>query len=82
MYSSFGRLKKQLKIRRQITPHDLRRTTARRVYDNTRDLRIAQAVLGHSNLKSTLWYLQDNLTEVPISALELAKLNPLTERPQ
>ena len=80
--ATYRRLLKRLGITRKLTPHDLRRTTARRVYSATRDLRLVQALLGHSDLQSTLWYLQDALTEVPASALELAKLNPITERTQ
>jgi integrase len=82
LYSAFARVKKRVGITRQLTPHDLRRTTARRIYDMNHDLRVVQAVLGHSNMKSTLWYLQDNLVEIPVAAFELAKLNPITERPQ
>ncbi len=79
---TFGRLKHRLGITRKLTPHDLRRTTARQVYAITHDLRTVQALLGHAELSTTLWYLQDNLQTVPVSALEVAKLNPLTERPQ
>lgn len=80
--ATYRRLKMRLGITRKLTPHDLRRTTARRVYDETRDLRLVQALLGHSDLQSTLWYLQDALTTVPLAALELAALNPITERTQ
>jgi site-specific recombinase XerD len=38
-----------------------------------RDLRVVQALLGHSDLTSTLWYLQDNLTTVDIVTREQAK---------
>lgn len=80
--SLFKQLCADCGITRRIVPHDLRRTTARRVYQQTHDLRIVQAVLGHVDLNSTVWYLQDELTEVAVSTLELAKLNPLTEREQ
>ncbi len=79
---AFRKLKETLGIRVNLRPHDLRRTTVRRVYDRTRDLRLAQALLGHSDLAATAWYLQDALTPIPVSALEVAKLPPLTERPQ
>jgi integrase len=79
---TFGRLKRRIGITRKLTPHDLRRTTARRVYEITRDLRTVQSLLGHSDLPATAWYLQDAMVRVPLEALELAKLNPLTERPQ
>jgi len=79
MYSSFDTVKRKLGITRSLTPHDLRRTTARRVYDLTKDLRLVQALLGHSDLGSTVWYLQDNTTELSAPMLELAKLNPHAE---
>lgn len=69
-------------VTRKLTAHDLRRTTARNVYAITRDLRTVQALLGHSDLPSTVWYLQDNLTTIPVTALELAKLPPTTEKTQ
>jgi hypothetical protein len=53
---AFGRIRRSVGITRKLTPHDLRRTTVRRVYDSTKDLRVAQALLGHSDLSSTLWY--------------------------
>jgi integrase len=79
MFNAYKALKKECGITRKLTPHDLRRTTARRVYKLTGDLRQAQAVLGHSDLGSTMWYLQDDLVSVEVSTLELAKLNPTTE---
>lgn len=78
----FAELKRKVGITRKLTPHDLRRTTARNVYSLTRDLRVAQALLGHSDLGATMWYLQDNLTAIPVSTLELAKLPPITEARQ
>ena len=82
MTATYRRLKNRLGITRKLTPHDLRRTTARRVYDATRDLRLVQALLGHADLQSTLWYLQDDLTQIPVNTFELAKLNPTTEKVQ
>jgi integrase len=82
MHNAYHALKKKCGITRKLTPHDLRRTTARRIYEMTGDLRQAQALLGHSDLSSTLWYLQDELVNVEVSTLELAKLNPQTERVQ
>jgi site-specific recombinase XerC len=48
-------------IRKELRLHDLRRGLARAVYQTTGDLRQAQAVLSHSNLTSTLWYLEGAL---------------------
>jgi integrase len=75
----FAKLRRELGIKRKLTAHDLRRTTATRIYDATRDVRLVQALLGHGDLGSTLWYLDHHLTPVPASALELAKLNTTTE---
>ena len=76
---AFYQLRLKLGIKRQITAHDLRRTTATTVYNQTRDLRTVQAVLGHKQLATTLYYLDHRNTPVPLSVLELAKLNPTTE---
>ena len=78
LYDAFAALKRDHGIRRGVTPHDLRRTTARRVYAQTGDLRAAQGVLGHSDLNSTLWYLQDEITRVTIDQLEAAALHTET----
>ena len=75
----FQRLRKRLGIERKLTPHDLRRTTAVAIMDITKDLRLVQALLGHRSLQSTLYYLDHRNTPVPVSTLELAKLNPASE---
>jgi integrase len=82
LYGQFHKILKRCKITRAIRPHDLRRTTVRRVYRESRDLLLAQALLGHSSLNSTLWYLQGEIVPVGLQTLEAAKLAPLTERPQ
>lgn len=79
---AFAALAKRCGITRRIRPHDLRRTTARDVYGITRDIRDVQAVLGHNTLTSTVWYMQTEVGAVDTRLLELAKLQPLTERPQ
>jgi integrase len=75
----FKRLRRKLGISRKLTAHDFRRTTAVKVYEATRDLRQVQALLGHGDLNSTLWYLDHHMTPVNVANLELAKLNPRTE---
>jgi len=52
------------------------------MYDLTGDLREVQALLGHSQLSSTLWYLDHHVTQVEVTNLELVKLNPTTETVQ
>jgi integrase len=41
-----------------IRLHDLRRTMARKAYSVTSDLRVVQALLGHSTLGATMHYLE------------------------
>lgn len=77
---SMTRLRTRLGLTRRFTPHDLRRTTAVRVYNQTHDLRIVQAVLGHKRLDSTLHYLDHRNTPVTPSVLEQARLRPPTKR--
>lgn len=67
--------RKKLGITRNITPHDLRRTTAVRTLEVTADLRVVQALLGHRNLATTLYYLDHRNTPVDRAVLEVAKLN-------
>ena len=60
-------------ITRRLTPHDLRRTTAVRMLEETGDLRDVQALLGHRNLVSTIWYLDHDLRPVSRATLERLK---------
>jgi integrase len=73
MRLTLKKLRRRLGINRRIVPHDLRRTTAVNVYNETRDLRIVQAVLGHRDLDSTFRYLDHRNTPVMVSTLEKAK---------
>jgi integrase len=73
--NDWKRLKARAGITRKLTLHDLRRTTAFKVYDATRDVRLVQAILGHSSLTSTCWYLDHRLTQVPVDVFEQARLN-------
>ena len=72
-------IRKRIGIKKNIRPHDLRRTTANEIYTNTRDLRIVQAVLGHKRLDSTLHYLGHGSDPVDLNVLELAKLDTRAE---
>jgi integrase/recombinase XerC len=54
-------------------PHDLRRTTAVAMLEHTHDIRDVQAILGHSSLQSTIWYLDHDLRPIKRSTLELLK---------
>jgi integrase len=61
---------------KRITFHDLRRTAAVRMYEQPGDLRTVQALLGHRNLQSTLWYLDHDFRPVSRETLELIKYHP------
>ena len=65
---------------KRITFHDLRRTTAVRMYEQTGDLRTVQALLGHRSMNSTIWYLDHDLMPVSRATLELIKRPPGPER--
>lgn len=82
MGHQFRKLKEKLGIPMHLRAHDMRRTTAHRVYRATRDMRDAQNVLGHASLASTVWYLQTEMAATPATLLELARTQPLTEKPQ
>jgi len=69
----FHKLCKEVGITRRITAHDLRRTTAVAMLEQTREIRDVQAVLGHRSLQSTIWYLDHDLRPVKRSTLELIK---------
>ncbi len=60
-------------ITRRIVPHDLRRTTAVGMLEQTGDVRDVQALLGHRSLQSTIWYLDHDLRPVKRSNLEIIK---------
>lgn len=53
----WNQLKRKAGIRPEITPHDLRRTAAVRIYRQTHDVYAAKALLGHDALASTAHYL-------------------------
>ena len=74
-HRSFRRLLLMVGIKRQLTFHDFRRTTAVRAYELTRDLRMVQALLGHKELAHTLYYLDHNTTPVSLATIEAVRLN-------
>lgn len=71
--AQFCRLRRKLGITRKLTPHDFRRTAAVHMLEATGDIRDVQALLGHRNLESTLWYLDHDLRPVSRSVLERIK---------
>lgn len=70
---AFRALRQRVGITRKLTPHDFRRTTAVHLYEQTKDARDVQALLGHRSLASTIWYLDHDLRPVKRSLLELIK---------
>ena len=63
----------QIGITRKLTLHDLRRTTAVAMYRYTRNIRAVQALLGHRNMQSTIWYLDHDLEPIEVDTLETIK---------
>lgn len=57
------------------TPHDLRRTTAVKVMDITKDLRVVQHLLGHRNLNATLHYLDHDNNRIDRETIHAASMN-------
>jgi site-specific recombinase XerC len=70
---SFAQLRRSIGITRKLTLHDFRRTTAVAMLRATADVRDVQAVLGHKNLTSTIWYLDHDLRPIKRHTLELIK---------
>jgi integrase len=62
-------------IHLRLRPHDLRRTAAVAMLEETGDVRDVQALLGHRSLQSTIWYLDHDLRPVSSATLEALK-NP------
>lgn len=71
--AAFRRLCKRQGINRRIIPHDLRRTTAVQIYSITKDMRQVQAALGHSNMQSTVHYLDHRATVINRDMYELVQ---------
>jgi site-specific recombinase XerC len=62
--------RKRAGLNTRWTLHDLRRTLAREVYDQTHDLRKVQRVLSHSSPTTTLWYLGNAATDLDATDIE------------
>jgi integrase len=46
-----------------FTSHDFRRNLANNAFDETKDIRIVQKILGHSNFTTTLRYIKNSIDE-------------------
>jgi len=54
----WSRMKRLAGVRPEVTPHDLRRTTATATYEvSNHDLRVVQQLLGHQSMRPTVAYL-------------------------
>lgn len=53
-------------INKKVTPHVLRHTTATRMLENNSDLTSIQAVLGHSNINTTMIYAHNTMESVKL----------------
>lgn len=73
LHTALKVIRERLGITKHITPHDLRRTTAVAMLQQTHDLRDVQALLGHRGLPSTIWYLDHDLRPIKRSNLEIIK---------
>ena len=65
--------RKAAEVRREVRPHDMRRALARRMFAATRDLRQVQKLLAHKNVRSTLHYLEGEVTQIDNAALDAAR---------
>lgn len=71
--TAFRKALKEAGVTKRIVPHDLRRTAARNLYLLTKDLRLVQALLGHSDLATTVRYMEQDLAEIHLHQLETIK---------
>jgi hypothetical protein len=70
---ALNRLRDKLGMKKKFVQHDLRRTTAVALYRHTGYIRDVQKLLGHRNLESTVWYLDNDLRPLKRSVLEILK---------
>lgn len=69
LQANFQKLRREVGIKKRIIPHDLRRSTAVRAYEQTGDIRVAQAVLGHKRLENTFHYLDHRNTTISLETI-------------
>jgi integrase len=55
---AWARLKRKTRVNPDLRFHDLRRTLAVSLYEISKDLRVAEHMLGHKSLTSTIQYLE------------------------
>jgi len=69
----WSRLRKKAGVPNDLHPHDLRRTAAVRVFEITKDVFAAKALLGHDALASTAWYLSPHEPKAMTDAAQALK---------
>lgn len=69
--AAWRRLKRRLHMRPELHIHDLRHTIATAAYEQTKDLRIAQGILGHDSIATTARYIAARKVGAPQNLLEL-----------
>lgn len=57
-------------VNKNVTPHVLRHTTATRMLENKADITSIQAVLGHSNINTTMIYVHNTMEAVKLDHLK------------
>ena len=62
--SKLRRLRKKLKIKANLSPHEFRRFYAREVYNKTKDVYLVKDLLGHSSVQTTMRYLRINVSSI------------------
>jgi integrase len=67
LYRQWHRLIKLAGVREILRPHDFRRSAAEAVYAVTKDVRIAQALLGHQSIATTASYLGNRTTAADLA---------------
>ncbi len=80
LHQQWQRARQAAGLRPSLRLHDFRRRLARQVYGVTSDLRVVQALLGHTHLATTAWYLQDGTTRVTHDTLTAAIRQPESEQ--
>ncbi|MGO9642134.1 MAG: tyrosine-type recombinase/integrase [Candidatus Acidiferrales bacterium] len=70
----WNKIKHTAGVTRDIRPHDLRRTAATRLYNQTKDLRVVQQFLGHRSLLATVKYIAPHDPAALKELLEASKV--------
>jgi integrase len=64
IYKDWRKLLVKAGVKNDLTPHDLRRTAAVKIYRKTLDIFAAKALLGHKDITTTAHYLKAHETSL------------------